>query len=631
MRLWAMVALVSLLVASGLRGHSFFACAMDGHLHFVACCAVGVIEDEGPTADEQACCDEHAFTNVAPAVGVDVPVPAATTVALLPVSLSPAWPFAMAWPVRQAVLPEHRGRAGPAPPPRLAVRLARLSVLLSLARSPGALHLVRHASRVAVRPGTVCSRVRRPSRRCGGIMARIPWLFFAVALVAGCARGVPERDVRSVLEDPRIAQRSLSDAAPREVVSDAELAARLDRVAVVRAVVARSPGLRARAFRVRSMVAGARASGALPPPMAMATLWQAPLHVPFVYGDGSMLMLGLSQSFPPPAALEAEARAAVEDARGEAAMLAFQERDLVQRTDLLLVDLGEATGKLRALDDQRRLLAQMAETARARMSTGGTALADVARAQLEIAKLERDVAMARSDRSRARAELNALLGRPVDAPLADLDELPLETIATSSEEIVTKARANRAEIAISASNERRESLRAEAAASRASRPEMAVGVNYGLARQSGMPDSWGATFSMSLPWLSPAYRAQEEAATLARSAAHLDGDAARVDLDREIGGTAARIDAALRQLAILDTVVVPATQRAIEATRAGYATGGSDVVGWLDAMRARLDTSLARVLVRAELARAVVDLERAAGTELPRRTVTEKELADVLR
>jgi outer membrane protein TolC len=110
-----------------------------------------------------------------------------------------------------------------------------------------------------------------------------------------------------------------------------------------------------------------------------------------------------------------------------------------------------------------------------------------------------------------------------------------------------------------------------------------------------------------------------------------DAAAARVELDREIAGSSARVDAAVRQLAVLETVIEPATTRAIEATRAGYAAGGGDVASWLDSMRARLETALARVQVRAELGRAVVDLERAAGASLPKKTLGPKELADVLR
>lgn len=462
-------------------------------------------------------------------------------------------------------------------------------------------------------------------------MARFLWSVLATALVSGCARGVPERDVRSVLDEPHVARSAVADGERRDVVSDDDLVRSLDRASVVRAVVSRSPALKARAFRVRSMVAGARAAGALPPPMAMATLWQMPLRGSFLYGDSSMLMLGLQQSFPPAAALDAEARATVEDAKSETAMLIGQERELVQLTETLLVDLGESSAKQRVYDDQRRLLTQMAETARARLSTGGTGLADIARAQLEMARLERDVAVAKSDATRARASLNTLLGRPAVAPLGELSDAPVEVPASSAEELSQAAREKRPEIAVAASIERREAARAEAAAARGSRPEMAVGVNYGLARQSGMPDTWGATFSMSLPWLSPAYRAQEESATLARSAAQHDAAAARLDLDRELAGSLSRIDAAVRQLAIVETVIEPAATRAIEATRSGYAAGGGDVVGWLDSMRARLETGLAKVQIRAELGRAMVDLDRAAGAPVARKILTPKELADVAR
>lgn len=447
-----------------------------------------------------------------------------------------------------------------------------------------------------------------------------------------CATSHAHAEARSILDDsppmtaPRQSQPSPQPqeytAPQRAEVNEGALAEHVDARMVIDAVVARSPSLKARSYRVRALAAEALATGRLPPPMAMATLWQAPLRSPFFYGDGSMLMLGLQQTFPPGGSLDASARAQVEEAKIEASMLLVDEQELALRAARAYIDYADAARRLRVLDAQRALVAQLTDTARARLSSGSAALSDITRAQLDAAKLDAEREGLDGARRRAAAELNVLLGRPAGAPLGAPAEEPPQTTATTLDEALSLANEHRAELEAARAIERRERARNEAADAMIRAPEYTVGLSYGLMRQSDMPDTWGANFSMTLPWLSPAYGARKDATNLATQSAHHATDAQSQETAREVATAFTRVDSATRQLAVLRQVRATAA-RSVDAARAAYVSSG-DVVGWLDALRSTLDISMSEAATRAELDLALAELDRAAGALVPRQRIAEE-------
>jgi outer membrane protein TolC len=387
------------------------------------------------------------------------------------------------------------------------------------------------------------------------------------------------------------------------------------REAIVGEVLARSPELQAMAARVRARVAEARSQAALPPPMAMAQLWQAPLHAPFVHGEGSMLMLGIQQTFPPGASLDAGARTLVEQARGEAALLAVREREISSKVALLLVDLRESTQLLTVYREHHALADRVVEAARARRSTGG-ALVDEARAEREAAQQGMEELSIEGDLDRARADLNVLLDRRVEAPVGAVDDEGLELPAGSVEPLIVLAREQRAELRAARSMQRREAARvAGAEASRS--PMYTVGLNYGLSRPGEMADTWGATFAMTLPWLSAGAAAQVEAGRAEQAAAGFDLQAAEREIDREVAAAWQRARGARRQLSLIDDRLLPAATRAAQVSRAGFAAGQAELSALVEATHEARDAALAHVRARAALDRALIELERAVGGRLP--------------
>jgi outer membrane protein TolC len=76
------------------------------------------------------------------------------------------------------------------------------------------------------------------------------------------------------------------------------------------------------------------------------------------------------------------------------------------------------------------------------------------------------------------------------------------------------------------------------------------------------------------------------------------------------------VQAAKAQLAVLEGDVVPRADRTLQALRASYASGDSDLVTLIDAESALLDARLSAVRQHAALADAAADLRRALGIDL---------------
>jgi outer membrane protein TolC len=176
------------------------------------------------------------------------------------------------------------------------------------------------------------------------------------------------------------------------------------------------------------MVHGARAEGSLPSPELGLEAWNLPLARPYAVGEANMYMVELRQHFPAAGSLDARARATADDAHAVIAELATEERQTAQRAADAYADYVHGTRDHRIHHEHLALLEQMQGAVRARYTTGGSALADAARIDLEIAKTHRAIARIDGDIARARATINALLRRPADASLGPPVDTAPETV-----------------------------------------------------------------------------------------------------------------------------------------------------------------------------------------------------------
>ena len=213
----------------------------------------------------------------------------------------------------------------------------------------------------------------------------------------------------------------------------------LSREAVVASVVARDPGLAARTHRVRAALHAARAEGSLPPPEASFQVWNVPLARPYALNDAQMYMVEVRQMFPAIGLLDARARARTEEARASAADLTVRQAEVVRRVNDAYADYLGAMLDHRVHDAHLRLLGEMLDVARARFAANGNTLADVARIEVEQARVRRDLTRIDGQIARARVTLNTLLLRPVGAALGEPADSVPQVVRLPLDELIQRA------------------------------------------------------------------------------------------------------------------------------------------------------------------------------------------------
>lgn len=447
----------------------------------------------------------------------------------------------------------------------------------------------------------------------------------AVALVATASGCISTPTATTLDRSYDAAETRLRDSPRRSSAAgaarDLDLSTTVERDEVVARAVARSPALAVMAHRARAVVHAGRAEGSLPPPELGAEVWNLPLARPYALGEAEMYMVELRQRFPAAGSLDARARAMAEEAQAMLAEVSSEERMVAERAANAFAEYAQAFAEKRLQEQQLALLERMGQAVRARFATGGAGLADSARIEVEVAKVLRGLARVAGDIARARATLNAVLRRPVSAPLGEPRETPAETVRIPVEDLIARAQANRGTTLSADARVRAAGARREAAEAEARVPEFMLGVGYW--QELGMRPGLGVTGAMSLPWLWGPVRhrarqaQEEEAAELAAK------DNVALDAQLEVTEAHAVLSALEAQLVVIRGRALPAAHMSREALTAAFSTGNTNLLEWVDVTRSVLDLEMERIQLQGDLARSIASLERAVGVVLPRAPLVE--------
>jgi outer membrane protein TolC len=382
-------------------------------------------------------------------------------------------------------------------------------------------------------------------------------------------------------------------------------------------VLAHHPSRGASAHRERALLEESRAEGSLPPPEAMVELWQVPLSRPYALGDAGMLMLSLRQEIPAPGSLGAASRASEAEAHAETVARAALERQLVREADRAFADYVEATSRSAVRQSFVSLADDVVAASRHRYAAGGS-LSDVTRAELERARLDAELRMDAGAVQGAAARLNVLIGRRPEDQLGAPRVGPAETVGAPLDALVSRAMSGNAEASMADAAHAADVQRASAADTRSKVPSFLVGLDY-FHPVNGMPAAWGATASMSLPWLWGEAGHRAESAREMAAASTSTAAAVRVRVRSEVASAWIMAKTAERRFVSLRDGVVPAARRTLDASRAAYSSpSGPDLLSLLDAARAAFDVELDAVAARGELDRALAELDASVGARVPR-------------
>jgi outer membrane protein TolC len=349
----------------------------------------------------------------------------------------------------------------------------------------------------------------------------------------------------------------------------------------------------------------------------MVQVWQVPIDRPLAFKDAQMIMVGVEQAFPAPGSLGAREDAGRAEARAEEAMASERARLIVRDADHAFTDYAEASARHRVHLAHEQIAARMTEVARARHAAGG-GLSEVTQAELELARMEADVATdaARVDASRAR--INALTARASNAPLgAPIDEGP-QVPGWPLDTLVAKAHELRPELRAAVAVKDAKGLALRAADREATWPSFRLGALY-FAPTNPMPQhGYGVNASVSLPWLWGAADKRRDAERDLAASAASNVDGVRIQVDGEVLGAEAAVRSARARLVVLEARALPAAKRAFDAAWAGYEGVRADLGSLLLARRGVVDVESDIVAARAALDHALADLDAAVGGPVPR-------------
>src|SRR6185295_14750775 len=157
-------------------------------------------------------------------------------------------------------------------------------------------------------------------------------------------------------------------------------------------------------------------------------------------------MIGLGQTFPFPGNLSLRSEAALRDAEGLHQRYVDRERDVIARMKRAYIDYYAATKSIEAHNDHLQLMEATEKISDAKFRAGTVSQQDVLKPQLEQVMLHSEVLVMEQMRGSARATLNSLLHRPIDAPLGEPREIVPSKEPLEFQELLARAMESRPDL-----------------------------------------------------------------------------------------------------------------------------------------------------------------------------------------
>ena len=379
--------------------------------------------------------------------------------------------------------------------------------------------------------------------------------------------------------------------------------------AAIDEALARNPELAA----LRQEYEVARAAPAqerfLAPPMLEAQIWGWPVTT-LNPARTDMYMLMAEQELPGKGKRAARTLVAEREADMSQQQIAVRANQILSDLRQAYVDLAFTRDTFDLYSRQASLLQDVAETATVRYAAGEGAQHHTVVALVDVAAVEKDRIAAEERAQAAEARLNTLMGRPPSQPVG-----PLAPIVSTvpAEEAEQRALARHPDVAMVDAGVAKEQAELERLRGER-RPDFVVGGGYML--MPGDAGAWTARAGITwpnAPWSRGRLTAAIEVQAKRVEAARARREVVAAQLRQAVRQAVVRLNAAERQVRLIESTVLPQIEHAFELTRLAYAAGEGAFTDMLDTRRTLLSTELEYVEARASVARARADLDTIAG------------------
>jgi outer membrane protein TolC len=408
----------------------------------------------------------------------------------------------------------------------------------------------------------------------------------------------------------------LGQTEPRPVVFPEAPVAPLSVEDAVAAALESNPEIRAAVRRLSLAQLKTTTARSLDDPVLMMRDWYTPVTKPWDLNQ-AQLMVSLQQSFPSRLKRDARGRLAEDDAGIAAIDLETLRQEVAAEVRKLCIELMRNADEVRLQAHQNSLLKEAMAAALAEYTTGKAPQADVLRAQMALTRLNEQVIELEEERDNARAQLNALMGRPADSAIEIAGNYALPAALPSIEELEQAAIEHRPELA---------ALRTQIAKSKdeskltrlAMKPDFTVGLGYMLMPSgSAARNAYMAEVTMNLPRLNRArHEGESKQADAATDVSQAELDARANAVFLEIRQAQIAVLAAEKRVKLYRDTLLPQAEAAFKASSAAYQNNRAEFMSLIEAQNLLLEIQTATYKASAAASEGYAQLERAVGAPI---------------
>ncbi len=270
---------------------------------------------------------------------------------------------------------------------------------------------------------------------------------------------------------------------------------------------------------------------------------------------------------------------------------------------------------VRVIEDEGAILRDMNEIAQERYAQGLGRQQEAFEAEIELAKVEGALAGAERDRKVAIAQINSLIGRKLEGPLAPPAGLPPVPDSTRLDPASLVSLAESRNPALAASNAVIDGAKASRRlADKNWYPDLTLGVS--LVDQDRDIAGYEARIGFNIPLQWGLRRAERGRAKANLAAARSRFQAARVELSVQIAEVAQNLRAASTREEAMRMAQLPRMREAVEAARLAYGVDQAEIGDVLGAIRRLKQAEIEHLGMLFEQQESLAELERLLGGPL---------------
>ncbi len=305
---------------------------------------------------------------------------------------------------------------------------------------------------------------------------------------------------------------------------------------------------------------------------------------------------GVSQEFPWFGTLELRGSAAAQKAKAEWQRLENLRFKLFYAIQQVFYQYYFLQRAIETTEENMELLKNFEEVARTRYQTGGR-LSDVIKAQVELGKLEDNLATLQERKKPMVVRFNALLNRDKAMPLAVPENLKFAPPTIDEDLLFTRLQALHPEL-LAFEYEAQRQLTEVELAQKKFYPDFTVGLDYIQTGEADMDidesgkDPVMAMVGVRIPFWRDKYRAGVREAKASHKAVLLQKENRKNTLQAELQLAIFNYHDATRKITLYGKTLLPKAQQSLAVVQESYINGENDFLSLIDAQRLLLDFEL---------------------------------------